>query len=88
MKKFRTHIRLGEHDKTNTLKACDPKSSLDCNENVQDFIVEKIIVHPSYNKPHHHRNDIAVVKLKTEINENGKIIIFLCVKEICWKLVK
>ena len=68
---IRTKVRVGEHTKSNTGSDCGSKNSLKCNVDIQDIDVDKIILHPSYNVPHHHRNDIAVIKLKTAINENG-----------------
>ena len=72
---IRTKIRLGEHTKSNSGKNCNPEDPLGCNTNVQDIGVDKITVHPAYNLPHNHRNDIAVVKLKTRIFESGKTIL-------------
>ena len=42
-----------------------------CNSGVQDFDIEKVIVHENYNDPKLYRNDIALIKLKGEISQNG-----------------
>ena len=46
-------------------------SDIVCNLGVQDMDVEKITVHESYNKPFSFQNDIALVKLKRKVSENG-----------------
>ena len=65
---FSSKVRLGEHNLTNSGPDC---SDIVCNLGVQDMDVEKIIVHESYNKPFSFQNDIALVKLKRKVSENG-----------------
>ena len=62
-------MRVGEHDLTNSGPDCSDDV---CNLGVQDMDVEKITVHESYNKPFSFQNDIALVKLKRKVSENGK----------------
>ena len=75
-------VRLGEHTISHSGPDCtlayDPSAKKmvpnpkDCNAGVQDFDIENIIQHPSYNSPHIYKNDIAVIKLKGKIVENGQ----------------
>ena len=62
-------VRLGEHDLTNSGPDCSDDV---CTLGVQDMDVEKITVHESYNKPFSFQNDIALVKLKRKVSENGR----------------
>ena len=48
----------------------------DCNAGEQDFEIEDVIHHPSYNSPHIYKNDIAIIKLKGKIAENGRSFSF------------
>ena len=77
----RSKIRFGEHtisddgpdcgqiwDWKTQKKVSDPNH---CNAGVQDFDVDKIVFHQSYNKPDVYKNDIAIIKLKGRIDENG-----------------
>ena len=68
----RTKIRLGEHDIT-TDRDCPILSTFGCNDaGVQDFDIEKVVIHKEYNSPNVFQNDIAIVKLKTKVVRNGK----------------
>ena len=70
----RSKVRLGEHDLKNKNPDCQKlKNGKDiCNKEVQDFEVDKVTYHPDYNSPTTFRNDIAVIKLKGKVVENGK----------------
>ena len=46
----------------------------ECADPVQNFNIEKIIHHESYNSPNPFQNDIALVRLDRDIEENGKNI--------------
>ena len=67
----RSQIRLGEHDIKHPNPDCNTKCASMCNKGVQDFAVEKVTFHPDYNSPDKFRNDIAVIKLKEKVVENG-----------------
>lgn len=69
---YRSKIRLGEHTISNDGPDCSPTDKSDCNLGTQDFDIEKVIVHPSYNAPEVFQNDIALVKLKGKIDANSK----------------
>ena len=69
---LRSTVRVGEHKKSNPGRDC---SDTDCNLGHQDFAVEKITPHPSYNSPEtdiKFANDIALVRLKGKIKANSK----------------
>jgi len=69
-----TKVRVGEHDITKDID-CAPFSTIDCNrEGVQDFDVEKLIIHESYNSPNVFQNDIAIIKLNKKIVRNDFVI--------------
>ncbi|XP_055614372.1 serine protease grass-like [Uranotaenia lowii] len=57
------HVRLGEHNKETEPDCVD---SDDCAGPVQDVPVEKIIIHPEYNKPKY-RNDIGLIRLVRKV---------------------
>lgn len=42
-----------------------------CNNGVQDFGIEKVVVHELYNKPDIFKNDIAIIKLRKNVVRNG-----------------
>ena len=42
-----------------------------CNNGVQDFEIEKVVVHQLYNKPDMFKNDIAIIKLRKVVVRNG-----------------
>lgn len=58
------HVRLGEHNKITDID-CEGQDG-DCAGPVQDIKIEKIIVHPQYNKPKF-SNDIGLIRLKTQV---------------------
>jgi len=62
-----TKIRLGEHRFSTDLDCTGDENQDErfriCADPVQDFDVDQIIFHPSYNKPNVFQNDIAVVRL-------------------------
>ena len=69
---FRSKIRLGEHTISHAGPDCSSSSDKDCNAGNQDFEVEKVVTHPSYNSPEIFQNDIALVKIKQKIIPNSK----------------
>ena len=73
---FRSKIRLGEHDTEHDGPDCQNGMVRRCNLGVQDFDIGKIIVHESYNYPHTFQNDIALIKLKGQVSQNGKFFKF------------
>lgn len=58
---FRVHVRLGEVDSTTEID-CDTTDNTMCTIE-QDFEIDKIVAHPSYNNPRY-SNDIALIRLK------------------------
>jgi len=63
-------VRLGEHDITKN-RDCPVLSNFGCNnEGVQDFDIEKLIIHKEYNSPNVFQNDIAIIKLKNKVIKN------------------
>ena len=42
-----------------------------CNDGIQDFGIEKVVVHELYNKPDKFKNDIAIIKLRQAVVRNG-----------------
>ena len=62
-----------KYDQLTQMMVPDPD---DCNVGVQDFDIENVVHHPSYNSPHIYRNDIAIIKLKGKVVENGKYFSF------------
>ena len=74
----RSNVRLGEHDIKNPNPDCHKYSDgrnmqiKVCNKEIQDFEVERVTFHPDYNVPTPFRNDIAVIKLKGSVTQNGK----------------
>lgn len=42
-----------------------------CNNGVQDFEIENVVVHELYNKPDIFKNDIAIIKLRKAVVRNG-----------------
>ncbi|TRY72013.1 hypothetical protein TCAL_09603 [Tigriopus californicus] len=63
-------IRVGEHDLGKD-EDCDPDSFPKvCAEPVQDFNIEKIIPHESYNAPNPFQNDIALIRLDGKVQFN------------------
>ena len=65
---FSSKVRLGEHDTKHDGPDCQNGI---CNSGVQDFDIEKVIVHEHYNHPVLYRNDIALIKLKGQVTQNG-----------------
>ena len=68
-------VSEGEHSLTRSVIASnieqlDGNVSLD--EEVQDFEAERVTFHNDYNIPTPFRNDIAVIKLKGSVTQNGK----------------
>ena len=74
----RSKVRLGEHDIKNPNPDCRKYSNGKnipikvCNEEVQDFEVERVVFHHDYNIPTPFRNDIAMIKLKGSVTQNGE----------------
>ena len=68
---FSSKVRVGEHDTKHDGPDCRTGMVKLCNSGVQDFDIEKVIVHENYNHPKLYRNDIALIKLKGEISQNG-----------------
>ena len=68
---FSSKVRVGEHDTKHDGPDCSSGMIKLCNSGVQDFDIEKVIVHENYNDPKLYRNDIALIKLKGEISQNG-----------------
>ena len=68
---FSSKVRVGEHDTKHDGPDCQTGMVKLCNFGVQDFDIEKVIVHENYNHPKLYRNDIALIKLKGEISQNG-----------------
>lgn len=66
---YRSKVRLGEH-KLSTDPDC---SDTLCNDSPQDFDIEEIIFHESYNSPQVFRNDIALLRLSGPVNQTGKL---------------
>ena len=65
-------MRLGEHDITKD-RDCPVLSNFGCNnEGVQDYDIEKFIIHKEYNSPNVFQNDIAIIKLKNKVIKYGK----------------
>ncbi|CAH1104153.1 unnamed protein product [Psylliodes chrysocephalus] len=58
-------VRLGEYD-VETQTDCESNTGY-CAPPTQDFMIEKIVIHPSYNAKIF-SNDIAIIKLKGEAN--------------------
>ena len=46
----------------------------ECNYDVQDFEVEKVVIHEWYNKPDLYKNDIAIIKFKRAVVKNSMYI--------------
>ena len=69
-------MRLGEHTLSTTLDCQFPDRENNqqniCAEPVQDFDIEKVIFHPSYNSPNVFQNDVALMRLSRDIVINGK----------------
>ena len=68
---FRSKIRVGEYTISNSGKDCSSVNRFRCNSGHQDFEIEKIIPHPEYNSTTA-KKDIAIIKLKNKIIQNGK----------------
>jgi len=60
-------VRLGEHNLL-TEEDCGERR---CTEPVQNFGIEKVIVHEEYGQPDDYQNDIALIKLDREAEENS-----------------
>ena len=59
-------VRVGEHD-----LASDPDcSEEECSPPPQEMDVESVVFHPNYSNPKPFQNDIAVIKLASEVVEN------------------
>ena len=69
---LRVKVRLGEHTISHPGPDC-PSNFVKhgCNVGVQDIDVEKIVTHPSYSSSTY-QNDIAIIRLKKKVFENGK----------------
>ena len=69
---LRVRVRFGEHTISHSGPDC-PSSFVKhgCNVGVQDIDVEKIVTHPSYSSSTY-QNDIAIIRLKNKVLENGK----------------
>lgn len=65
------HVRLGEHNK-NTEIDCEGQDG-DCAGPVEDIKIEKLIIHPQYNKPKF-SNDIGLIRLKRQVNFQDHIL--------------
>ena len=66
---------MGEHTlsaEKDCLKDSRPQV---CAPPVQNFDIEKIIPHESYNSPNPFQNDIALVRLDRDVEENGEELI-------------
>ena len=65
---------MGEHD-----LAADPDCSEDdfgdamCSPSPQEMEVENVVFHPNYSNPKPFQNDIAVIKLASEVVENDYV---------------
>ena len=68
---------MGEHKISNAGLDCNDFDTTDCNAGHQDFDIEELIIHPSYNSPEVFRNDIALIRIKGKINLNSKCRIIL-----------
>ena len=67
---FRSKIRVGEYTISNSGKDCSSVNRHQCNAGHQDFEIEKIISHPEYDS-RTAKKDIAIIKLKNNIIQNG-----------------
>lgn len=74
---FRSKVRVGEHKISNVGPDCNAIDKTNCNAGHQDFDIEELIIHPSYNSPEVFRNDIALIRIKGKINFNSKCRIIL-----------
>ena len=71
---LRVKVRLGEHEISNSGPDCPSRNSNHgCNVGVQDMEIERVIFHPSYDA-RTYQNDIAILKLKGNVEENGKYL--------------
>ena len=65
-------VRVGEHD-----LAADPDCARgeprECSPAPQEMEVEEVVFHPNYSDPKPFQNDIAVIKLATEVVENDYV---------------
>ena len=69
---LRVKVRLGEHKISNSGPDCPSRNSNHgCNVGVQDMEIERVISHSSYNSKTY-QNDIAILKLKENVAENGR----------------
>ena len=64
-------MRVGEHKIGNNGKDCSVLFPSECSVGHQDIEIEDVITHPSYSPPRLYQHDIAILRLKDNITENG-----------------
>lgn len=70
-------VRVGEHDLSS-----DPDcSDGECSPSPQEMEVDNVVFHPNYSNPKPFQNDIAVIKLTSEVVEND-FVSFVCLPYI------
>lgn len=70
-------MRVGEHDLSS-----DPDcSDGECSPSPQEMEVDNVVFHPNYSNPKPFQNDIAVIKLTSEVVEND-FVSFVCLPYI------
>ena len=70
-------VRVGEHD----LDSDPDCSDGECSPSPQEMEVANVVFHPNYSNPKPFQNDIAVIKLTSEVVEND-FVSFLCLPYI------
>ena len=71
-------VRVGEHDLDNDpdcTKCTDiePHCTKECNLPPQEMEVERVVFHANYSKPKPFQNDIAIIKLASDVVENDYV---------------
>ena len=64
-------FRVGEHD-LNSETDCTEDEQI-CSPQPQEMEVEKVVFHANYSKPKPFQNDIAIIKLASDVVENDYV---------------
>lgn len=70
--RYRSNIRLGEYDTANDTDCLDDSKVYECADAVQDFGIERIIVHPGYDKKHR-KNNVGLIRLNRKVFYSGNL---------------